>query len=137
MKGSKLKGYSKFRTFGNNVYDFLFSVVCRYRIYDLGSGLNMYKTSILRDKFYMKYKDNLVFNYCMVMGSAFYKHKVCFFPIMWREDDQVSNVKMVNQAITVLQLLGDFMLNKRKFVEAEHRDKVVERYSAQVIYKNY
>lgn len=137
MKGSKLKGYSKFRAFGNNVYDFLFSVVCRYRIYDLGSGLNMYKTSILRDKFYMKYKDNLVFNYCMVMGSAFYKHKVCFFPIMWREDDQVSNVKMVNQAITVLQLLGDFMLNKRKFVEAEHRDKVVERYSAQVIYKNY
>lgn len=137
MKGSKLKGYSKFRTFGNNVYDFLFSIACGYRIYDLGSGLNMYKTSILRDKFYIKYKDNLVFNYCMVMGSAFYKHKVCFFPIMWREDDQVSNVKMVNQAITVLQLLGDFMLNKRKFVEAEHRDKVIEEYSAQMIYKNY
>ena len=137
MKDYKFNGYSKCSTFGNNVYDFLFSVVCRYRIYDLGSCLNMYKTSILRDKFYMKYKDNLVFNYCMVMGSAFYKHKVCFFPIMWREDDQVSNVKMVNQAITVFQLLGDFMLNKRKFVEAEHRDKVVERYSAQVIYKNY
>jgi len=62
MRGSKLQGYSKFRTFGNKVYDFLFSLGCRYKVYDLGSGLNMYKVSILRDKFYIKYKDNLIFN---------------------------------------------------------------------------
>lgn len=54
MRGSKLQGYSKFRTFGNKVYDFLFSLGCRYKVYDLGSGLNMYKVSILRDKFYIK-----------------------------------------------------------------------------------
>lgn len=136
MKGSQLKGYSKFRTFGNHVYDFLFSVGCGYKVYDLGSGLNMYKVDILRDKFYLKYKDNLIFNYCMVMGSAYYKHKVKFFPIIWREDDQVSNVKMVNQAITVLKLLGSYIINKKKFVTSEHRDKVVENYTAQVIYKN-
>ncbi len=136
MKGSRLQGYSKFRTFGNRVYDFLFSVGCGYKIYDLGSGLNMYKTEILKNRFYLKYKDNLVFNYCMVMGSAYYKHKVKFFPIIWREDDQVSNVKMVNQAITVLKLLGSFVLNKREFIRAEHRDKVIEEYSAKVIYSN-
>lgn len=84
----------------------------------------------------MKYKDNLIFNYCMVMGSAYYRHKVRFFPITWREDDQVSNVKMVNQAITVLKLLGSFVINKKKFVEAEHRDRMVEQYTAQVVYKN-
>ena len=136
MKKSKLQGYSKFRTFGNNVYDFLFSMVCGYKIYDLGSGLNVYKTEILKDNFYIKYKDNLMFNYCMVMGSAYYKHKVRFFPIIWREDDQVSNVKMVNQAITVLKLLGSFMLNRKKFIEDEHRDKIIKEYSAQVIYQN-
>lgn len=136
MKGSQLQGYSKFRTFGNRVYDFLFSVGCGYKVYDLGSGLNMYKVSILKDKFYMKYNDNLIFNYCMVMGSAYYKHKVKFFPIIWREDDQVSNVKMVNQAFTVLKLLGSFICNKNKFVTTEHRDKVVEAYTAQVVYKN-
>ena len=113
MKGSRLQGYSKFRTFGNNVYDLLFSIGCGYKIYDLGSGLNMYKVEILKDKFYLKYKDNLIFNYCMVMGSAYYKHKVKFFPIVWREDDQVSNVKMVNQAVTVLKLLGSFVLYKK------------------------
>lgn len=136
MKGSQLQGYSKFRTFGNKVYDFLFSIGCGYKVYDLGSGLNMYKVDILKDNFYLKYKDNLIFNYCMVMGSAYYKHKVKFFPIIWREDDQVSNVKMVNQAITVLKLLGSFVINKKKFVESEHRDKIVSDYTAQVVYSN-
>ena len=136
MKGSQLQGYSAFRTFGNRVYDLLFSAVCRYMVYDLGSGLNMYKTDILRDQFYLRYKDNLIFNYCMVMGSAYYKHKVKFFPIIWREEDQVSNVKMVSQAITVLQLLASFAMNRKKFVEAEHRDKVVEAYTAQVVFEN-
>ncbi len=136
MKGSKLQGYSGFRTFGNRVYDFLFSVGCGYKIYDLGSGLNMYKVTILEDNFYIKYKDNLIFNYCMVMGSAFYKHKVKFFPIIWREDDQVSNVKMVSQAFTVLKLLASYMLNKKRFVQEEHRDRIVDSYTAQVIYEN-
>lgn len=136
MRGSKLQGYSKFRTFGNYVYDILFSIGCGYKIYDLGSGLNMYKVDILKDKFYLKYKDNLIFNYCMIMGSSYYKLKVYFFPIIWREDDQISNVKIVSQAVTVLKLLGAYILNKKKFVLAEHRDKVVKAYTAQVIYKN-
>ena len=136
MKGSKLQGYSKFRTFGNIVYNTLFSIGCGYKVYDLGSGLNMYKVDILRDKFYFKYKDNLVFNYCMVMGQAYYKHKVKFFPIIWREDDQVSNVKMVNQAMIVLKLLGSYIVNHKKFVTGEHRDKVIEDYTAKTIYTN-
>lgn len=136
MKGSRLQGYSKFRTFGNKVYNLLFSAGCGRKIYDLGSGLNMYKTAILKDKFYIKYKDNLIFNYCMVMGSAYYKHKVKFFPIIWREDDQVSNVKMMNQALTVLKLLGSYAVNKKKFILSEHRDRIIEDYSAQLIYSN-
>lgn len=136
MKGSRLQGYSKFRTFGNRVYNLLFSVGCGYRVYDLGSGLNLYRTEILKDQFYLKYKDNLVFNYCMVMGSAYYKHRVRFFPITWREDDQVSNVKMASQALTVLRLLGSFMADKKKFAQAEHRDRVVSKYTAELVYRN-
>ena len=134
MKGSRLQGYSRFRTFGNHVYDLLFSLGCGYMIYDLGSGLNMYRVETLRSGFFMKYKDNLVFNYCMVMGSAYYKHRVKFFPILWRETDQVSNVKMMNQAVTVLKLLGAFVLDKKKFVNGEHRDRIVSAYTAQVIF---
>lgn len=136
MKDSKLKGYSKFRSFGNRVYNLLFSIGCGHQIFDLGSGLNMYKVDALKNEFYFKYKDNLIFNYCMIMGSSYYKHKIKFFPITWVEDDQVSNVKMVNQAITVLRLLGEFVLNKKKFVTEEHRDKIVDKYTSQLIYTN-
>lgn len=136
MKGSKLQGYSKFRTFGNVVYNILFTVGCRYNVYDLGSGLNMYKTEILKDEFFLKYNDNLIFNYCMVMGSAYYKHKVRFFPIIWREDDQVSNVKMINQAIVVLKSLFSFIIKPKKFIMGEHRDKPIQEYSAKLIYEH-
>ena len=133
MPGSKLEGYSAFRTFGNVVYNILFSLVCWEKIYDLGSGLNMYKVSSLRDRFYIGFKDNLMFNYCMILGESYYKHKVRFFPITWREDDQVSNVKMFNQAVTVLKLLFGYLINKEKFIETDHRDKYVESYEAEEV----
>lgn len=134
MKGSRLEGYSKFRTFGNHVYDILYSLGCGHKIYDLGSGLNMYRVSVLKDKFYLKYTDNLIFNCCMLMGSAYYGHKIRFFPIVWREDDQISNVKMLNQAAVTLRLLGIFILSKQKFVQGEHRDKIIDRYTAKPVY---
>ena len=137
MKGSSLQGYSKFRTFGNTVYNILFSIGCGNRLYDLGSGLNMYKTEILKDRFYFRYPDNLIFNYLMIMGSSYYKHNIKFFPITWREDDQISNVKMVSQALMVLKLLFSYVLNKKRFVEAEHRDVLRQAYTAQTIYKNF
>lgn len=134
MKGSQLQGYSKFRTFGNKVYNFLFTIGTRKRIYDLGSGLNLYRVEILKDGFYRKYKDNLMFNYCMILGSSYYQHKIQFFPIIWREEDQVSNVKMVNQAILVLKLLCEYIFQKKKFVIGEHRDKIIEEYKAELIF---
>ncbi len=132
MNGSKLQGYSAFRTFGNIVYDMLFSIVVRKRIFDLGSGLNMYDVNMLKNRFYIKFPDNLMFNYCMILASNYYKHDVRFFPITWREDDQVSNVKMVNQAITVLKMLGKYAFNK-EYIKSEIRDKAVENYTAQII----
>ena len=136
IKGAKLQGYSKFRTFGNRVYNMIFSVCLWKKIYDLGAGLNLYKVEALRDEFYLKYSDNLVFNYCMTIGSAYYRHKTTFFPIIWREDDQVSNVKMLNQAITVLKLLASYIINKKRFIAAEHREKIVQAYTAQLVYSN-
>lgn len=133
MKGSRLKGYSKFRTFGNKVYNFLFSLGTGRKIYDLGSGLNVYRVEVLKNRFYRNYKDNLIFNYCMILGSSYYRHKIQFFPILWREDDQVSNVKMISQAITVLKLLAEYILHRKKFIFGEHREKKVLAYKAEIV----
>lgn len=133
MNGSKLQGYSAFRTFGNIVYNMLFSMVVKKRVLDLGSGLNMYNVDMLKDKFYTKFPDNLMFNYCMILASDYYKHDICFVPITWREDDQVSNVKMVNQAITVLKMLGKYAICHEKFIMSDMRDKYVDSYTARII----
>lgn len=136
MKGSKLQGYSKFRTFGNFVYDGLYSVGCGFAVKDLGSGLNMYKVSALQSKYYEKYPDNLIFNCCMLMAVRFYKQSKCFFPISWREDDQISNVKMFSQAKKTLWILAQFMANPAGFMAKEMRERPVEAYTAQIIHTN-
>lgn len=135
MRGSKLKGYSKFRTFGNIVYNMLFSIVVKQKICDLGSGLNLYRVKILKDRFWYKYPDKLTFNYCMIMAANQFKHKTTFFPILWREDDQVSNVKMTSQAINVLVMLCKYFLAKEKFLKSDLRENIIDEYGADIIYE--
>jgi glycosyltransferase involved in cell wall biosynthesis len=135
MRGSGLKGYSLFRTFGNIVYNFLFSAVVKNRIFDLGSGLNMYSTAMLKNHFYEKFPDKLTFNYCMILASHYYRHHIMFFPITWREEDQVSNVKMASQAVSVLKMLASYARD-HSFIKTELRELPRTEYSADVIQEN-
>ena len=115
--GSRLEGYSTFRTFGNRVYNVLFSIATGRKISDLGSGLNLYDSRILRDKFFLKFPDNLTFNYCMILAAAHYGHTALFFPIIWREEDQVSNVKLMNQAAYVLKMVIKYFFLRGRFIK--------------------
>lgn len=132
MRGSRLIGYSPVRTLGNVVYNFLFAYVLKSRIYDLGSGLNIYSVNMLKDRFYQSFPDNLMFNYCMIMASEYYGHDIRYFPISWREDDQVSNVKLADQAKKVLQMLKDYYKDPTIITE-EYRSNVIDEYEADVI----
>ncbi|MCR5650134.1 MAG: glycosyltransferase family 2 protein [Lachnospiraceae bacterium] len=132
MMQSRLEGYSLFRTFGNIVYDFLFAFAIGQRVFDLGSGLNMYSVSMLKDRYYEKFPDNLTFNYCMVMALKYYNQTVRFFPISWKESDQVSNVRMASQAVSVLKMLWSFIRDNES-IRGDYRDKTVDRYSAEEI----
>ena len=134
MKGSKLIGYSKFRIFGNRVYNLIFSAATFRHVRDLGSGLNMYSTKMLKNEFFKLYSDTLMFNCYMLLANAYYKLNVCYFPISWREDDQVSNVKMFNQAIRTLKIAGGyFFSNKKVYMAKDFRDKPVKAYTAEEI----
>lgn len=132
--GSVLKGYSQFRTFGNVVYNILFSIVTGRIIYDLGAGINLYKVSMLKDAFYFKYPDNLTFNYCMILGTISNKQKFFFFPITWREEDQISNVKMVKQALFVLGILFKYFFGRKKYLQSEFREVRHTEYLSKTIY---
>lgn len=135
MKQSKLINYAKFRIFGNRVFNIIYSVVSRKKLKDLGSGLNMYKVSIFNDDWWIKTKDNLTFNYEMILCSCYLKHRILFFPITWEEAGQRSNVKMVKQSFTTLKIALSYLFGKKRFVTKDKRLNKNYKYESQIIIK--
>ena len=135
MKGSKLIGYSSLRIWGNYGFNWLFSVVVKEKVYDLGSGLNMYSVESLKNEYYIKFPDTLYFNDCMILAYCYYKQKMLFHPISWREEDQISNNKIIKFSISLLKMLGNYMKNKQKYLESEMRTKIINNYKAKCVYK--
>lgn len=136
MKGSKLIGYSKLRIIGNYGFNLLFSAVVGKRIKDLGSGLNIYKVETLKTRYFMKYPDTLYFNDLMILASCYYGHNMLFYPISWREEDQVSNNKLISFSQSLLKMLSQFVIRKEAYLNQDLRTKKVEKYEAKVIYQN-
>lgn len=134
MPGSRLLGYSWVRTFGNRVYNQLFSLAVMRRVFDLGSGLNMYRLAAYRDFYYKTFPDDLTFNYVMLLASFSARQRIRFFPISWREEDQRSNVKLFRQAAKVLRLLGTFVLRRRRFLASEMRARPFDAYGGTVVF---
>lgn len=105
QKESKLVGYSKVRIFGNLVLNFIYSIVLRSKLSDLGSGLNVYKVSDITDLEYMKCSNSLYFNYQLIIlmiknGLSFEYH-----PITWKESDQKTNAKNIRIFLSALKVL--------------------------------
>ena len=131
---STLENYSTFRTFGNKVFNLLFGIMFKKRILDLGSGINIYKLSAFSERDFMKFPDNLTFDYCGLMSHCFHKRKIRFVPISWREEDQISNVKITSQAMQSIKLLFKFILGRKKFLEVDKMERKGLVYKASQIY---
>lgn len=132
MPGSHLVGYSRRRTFGNIIFNFIYAAGSRQRVFDLGAGLNMYDVNMLRDRFYYRFPDNLMFNCCMLLAVHFFNQTARFYPISWREEDQVSNVKLWSQAVATLKLLFRYV-DCPTTIRGEYRDKKIDIYRAEEI----
>ena len=133
MRGSKIKGYSLIRILGNYGFNLLFSLCTGKNIADLGSGLNMYKVETLKNRYFIKYPDTLYFNDLMILASCFYKHKMLFYPISWREEDQVSNNKLVSFSISLLKMLFNYIFNRKSYFSKDLRMIERESYSAKIV----
>ncbi len=133
-KGSKLVNYSGFRIFGNRVFNVFATVMTGRRITDLGSGLNMYRTEYLKDGFYMYFSNTLSYNVFMLLYGAYSKSKFAFFPLTWREEDQVSNAKFFKQSVEISKLLFKYRFNKKKtFAKTENIFSRMEYLSDEII----
>lgn len=113
-KGSKLVNYSKFRIFGNHVFNAFMTVMLFRRITDLGSGLNMYSTEYLKSGFYKYFINSLTFNVYMLIYGVYSKSDFAFFPLTWREEDQISNAKFFKQAKEIFKIAFKYRFAPKK-----------------------
>lgn len=134
MKRSKLLGYSTFRTLGNYAFNALYSVVSGLLIRDLGSGLNLYAVDKLADRAYLRHANDLTFNYHMILHSIAAGFRIHFFPLVWREDDQVSNVKLFRQAWTVFSIALAYALRRKHFLSSDYSGRAGGDYTSTVVY---
>ena len=74
---------------------------------------NYDKREAEKSRFYLLYPNDLTFNIYMLFYGIWKKSNFVFFPLTWKEDDQVSNAKMFRQAWNILKLTFDFALNKQ------------------------
>ena len=113
-KGSKLVNYSGFRIFGNHVFNAFMTIMLGRRITDLGSGLNMYRTEYLKSGFYRYFINTLTFNVYLLIYGVYSKSKFKFFPLTWREEDQVSNAKFMKQSMEIFKIVFRYKFNRKK-----------------------
>lgn len=103
-KGSVLAGYSKFRVYGNYILNWFCSFFTGFQIKDMGSGLNAYKLSSLERSNVMNFPENLTFNVYFLFEHKHDRLRFVFFPISWKEVDQLSNAKFISQSFEILKL---------------------------------
>jgi dolichol-phosphate mannosyltransferase len=102
---SRLVGYDWKRIWGNRVLNWVYTILTGRRTKDLGSGLNLYKLSALKDHHYLGFADSMTFNFELLL-DLYSKHlKLRFVPITWTEEDQVTNARNFKVAWTALKNL--------------------------------
>jgi len=119
MRSSKLVGYSQQRIFGNIVLNCIYSFFTKRFLSDLGSGLNLYKVKDISDLNYMNLEDSLTFNYELILLMISKKKSFKYYPIIWREDDQISNAKNLTIFFSALKILFNHLVkNENLFYES-------------------
>jgi hypothetical protein len=89
--------------------------------------------SVFRDGFFLDYADDLTFNYYLILGLVRRKARIRFFPISWREEDQVSNVRLVRQTMKMLRILWQYIIDADRFTRS-HPDHLGDpRYRSETL----
>lgn len=128
MSGARLAGYSRFRIVGNRVFNQVFAAAAQRPIFDLGSGLNLLSHAAFADPAILRLPDDLHFNPYLLMDMIDRGNRISFFPISWREEDQVSNVKMAGQAFDTLSAARDYRFRRQHFRKTDYRRTRHESY---------
>ncbi|MCZ2829744.1 glycosyltransferase family 2 protein [Modestobacter sp. VKM Ac-2986] len=121
-RASRLHGYDAKRVWGNRVLNAVYSAVALRRLEDLGSGLNLFALRDLDPATYLRFANQLTFNYELILDLVARRVRFAFVPITWREEDQVSNARNWNIFRTALRNLALWRLGRQTTAPATGRD---------------
>lgn len=110
MRRSSLHGYGLVRILGNHVFNALFTLATGRVIRDIGSGLNVFGPRILREADEREASDDLTFSCDFLITLVKRKRTIRFVPISWREEDQISNARLMSQSVRILKILVAYVL---------------------------
>jgi dolichol-phosphate mannosyltransferase len=133
MRGSTLSNYSAIRIAGNRLFNRIFSIAAGQQVTDMGSGLNLLARSAFTDPRVARLPDDLHFNPYLLLDMIGNGRSVRFFPISWREDDQVSNVRMISQAIETLRAPLLYTFARKAFRNRDFRARRRESYAFDLV----
>lgn len=131
---SKTPGYSPVRIFGNYVFNILFTVLSGKMIYDLGSGLNVFKISALDKNYYLRLPDRLTFNFYFLLWMIYARRRFTYFPLVWREEDQVSNARLTKIGGVLLLLVWQMITQGKKLLDG--LPDTGRQYTSTVLYQH-
>lgn len=111
---SRLVGYRTERIIGNLMLNSVYSAVTFRKLTDLGSGLNLYDVDQLRKIQYSQMSNAMSFNYELLLGFIGSKQVFEFFPISWREEDQLTNARNFSVFIAGLRIIFSWRFRRVK-----------------------
>jgi dolichol-phosphate mannosyltransferase len=114
MKESRLRGYDWKRVLGNRILNQIYSAFAARRLYDLGSGLNLFRLSDLDPKTFLGFGNTITFNYQLILDLVRRGVPFAFHPIAWKEEDQISNARNVHVFMTALSILAKWFFIRNK-----------------------
>jgi dolichol-phosphate mannosyltransferase len=117
---SLLNGYSLIRTAGNIFLNILYSIFCRKKIYDLGSGLNLFKVSDFDLNAMQYFDDGFTFNMDLLLHMIEQKVFFTYHPIRWSTSDQISNARAVAVGFKTLTKLFSWLLGLKKNISQKY-----------------
>ena len=135
MPDSKIIGYKRIRIIGNNIFNFLYSLTTKTCIYDMGSGLNYFSAKSISSVDYKKMPDDLTFNNAFLLALLADNQKIKFFPITWREEDQISNARLWSQSLKLIKYLFLYLRNKKLLLSTNFSNLYNGEYSSTIVLK--
>ena len=132
-RGSRRTGYAWYRTLGNRVFNLIYSLAAGRRVQDLGSGLNAFRVDYLRTLPYLQLNDDLTFNIHLLLSLINHRARLRFVPISWRDEDQVSNVRLVRQALRTFGIACGYCWGRGRYLQRSHTQLRPEEYRGTVV----